>query len=139
MTNQNYLMKSAWKNEENVHLRFLIFETSSQRYLQKMLRDFQKSWNYTNYENWSFSKPCFYAHWKFFKIARPIFNQIWLDIFPSSSYLGTQRSDRILMLLFWYSQACKGLVCPPTHFAHFNCVVLRPCNLSLNFLSRKYK
>ena len=38
--------RSAWKNEENVHLRFLIFETSPQRFLQNILRDFQKSWNY---------------------------------------------------------------------------------------------
>ena len=38
--------RSAWKNEENVHLRFLIFENSSQRYLQNKLRDFQKLWNY---------------------------------------------------------------------------------------------
>ena len=34
------------KNKENVHLRFLIFEKSPQRYLQNMLRDFQKSRNY---------------------------------------------------------------------------------------------
>ena len=38
--------RSAWKNEENLHLRFLIFENSSQRYLQNMLRDFWKSRNY---------------------------------------------------------------------------------------------
>ena len=33
--------QSAWKNEENLHLIFLIFEISSQRYLLNMLRDFQ--------------------------------------------------------------------------------------------------
>ncbi len=38
--------RSAWKNEENVHLRFFTFENSSQRYLQNMLRDFQNLWNY---------------------------------------------------------------------------------------------
>ena len=38
--------RSARKNKENVHLRFFIFETSSQRFLSNMLRDFQKSWNY---------------------------------------------------------------------------------------------
>ena len=49
--------RSAWKNEENVHLRFLIFETSSQRFLQNMLRDFQKFKNYEKYENGPFSRP----------------------------------------------------------------------------------
>ena len=48
--------RSAWKNEENVHLRFLSFETSSQRFLQNMLRDFQKSRNYEKYENCPFSR-----------------------------------------------------------------------------------
>ena len=38
--------RSAWKNEGNEHLRFFIFETSSQIFLQHMLRDFQKSRNY---------------------------------------------------------------------------------------------
>ena len=49
--------RSAWKNEENVHLRFLIFENSSQRYLQNMLRDFRKSRNYEKLENCPFSRP----------------------------------------------------------------------------------
>ena len=52
--------QSAWKNEEYVHLRFLIFETSSQRFLQNMLRDFQKSCNYEKYKNCPFSRPYFY-------------------------------------------------------------------------------
>ena len=43
---KNISWRSAWKNEENVHLRFLIFENSPQRYLQNKLRDFQKSLNY---------------------------------------------------------------------------------------------
>ena len=41
--------RSARKNKENVHLRFFIFETSSQRFLSNMLRDFQKSLNYKKY------------------------------------------------------------------------------------------
>ena len=45
------------KNEENVHLRFSIFETLSQRFLLNILRDFQKVWNY---ENWSFSRPIYH-------------------------------------------------------------------------------
>ena len=49
--------RSAWQNEENVHLRFLSFETSSQRFLQNTLRDFQKSRNYDKYENCPFSRP----------------------------------------------------------------------------------
>ena len=49
--------RRARKNEENVHLRFSIFETSSQRFLLNILRDFQKVWNY---ENWSFSRPIYH-------------------------------------------------------------------------------
>ena len=49
--------RTAWKNENNVHLRFLIFENSSQRFFANILRDFQKSWNY---ENWPFSRPFFH-------------------------------------------------------------------------------
>ena len=52
--------RSARKNKENVHLRFFIFETSSQRFLSNMLRDFQKSWNYKKYENGPFSRPIFH-------------------------------------------------------------------------------
>ena len=52
--------RSARKNKENVHLRFFIFETSSQRFLSNMLRDFQKSWNYKEYENGPFSRPIFH-------------------------------------------------------------------------------
>ena len=33
--------RSARKNEENSHLRFFIFETLSQRFLQNIFRDFQ--------------------------------------------------------------------------------------------------
>ena len=50
----------ARKNKENVHLRFFIFETSSQRFLSNMLRDFQKSWNYKKHENGQFSRPIFH-------------------------------------------------------------------------------
>ena len=50
--------RSEWKNEENVHLRFLIFENSSHRYLQNLLRDFQKSWNHEKIENGPFCYSC---------------------------------------------------------------------------------
>ena len=47
----------AWTNEKNVHLRFLIFENLSQRYLSNIVRDF---WKLRNNENWPFSRPYFY-------------------------------------------------------------------------------
>ena len=43
---KNILWWWAWKNEKNVHLRFLILKTLSQRILPNILRDFQKPWNY---------------------------------------------------------------------------------------------
>ena len=51
---KNISWRAAWKNEENVHLRFLIFETSLHRSLQNKLRDFQKWWIYEKYENCPF-------------------------------------------------------------------------------------
>ena len=63
---KNISWRSAWKNEENVHLRFLIFETSLHRSLQNKLRDFQKWWIYEKYENCPF--------------YRLFFGHIWLDM-----------------------------------------------------------
>ena len=63
---KNISWRSAWKNEENVHLRFLIFETSSNRSLRNKLRDFQKWWIYEKYENCPFYR-LFFCH-------------IWLDM-----------------------------------------------------------
>ena len=57
---KNISWGSAWKIEENVHLRFLIFQTSSQRFLPNMLGDFQISWNYKKYENCPFSRSIFH-------------------------------------------------------------------------------
>ena len=56
----NISWQSAWKNEENVHLRFLILETLSQRFCANILRDFRKSRNYEKYEKCPFSRPYFH-------------------------------------------------------------------------------
>ena len=63
---KNISWRSAWKNEENVHLGFLFFETSLHRSLQNKLRDFQKWWIYEKYENCPF--------------YRLFFGHIWLDM-----------------------------------------------------------
>ena len=55
------LWQSAWKNEENVHLRFFIFQTSLHRSLQNKFRDFQKWWIYEKYENCPFYS-LFFGH-----------------------------------------------------------------------------
>ena len=71
---KNILWWWAWKNEKNVHLRFVIFETSLDISLQNKFRDFQKWWIYEKYENCPF--------------YRLFFGHMWLDM-TNKNYLMT--------------------------------------------------
>ena len=85
------LWQSAWKNEENVHLRFFVFQTSLHRSLQNKLRDFQRWWIYEKYENCPF--------------YRLFFGHIWLDMtnkkFFYDNQHGKMKKIHVSDFLFW--------------------------------------
>ena len=57
---KNILWGSAWKNKENVHLRFSYFGNFVTQICANILRDFQISLNYEKYENCPFSRTIFH-------------------------------------------------------------------------------